>query len=688
MLQPPSSSRPHEVNTSDNRPQQNRTSVAGCVAAAVVGVFGFLPIVNWVPGGRQVGWYSPVASQWMTGTLIAVGIGAVSAILGRRWQPSVTPWRSLARLASLHPARTGVLLGSIACLLYSLVALKVFSGVPLHLDEISQVVQARIFATGRLYLESGNTPEFRSLLHVLDGEGKWYAQFPPGGPLMLVPGVLLGVSWLSGPVMGALSVALFWGVVRRLVSSPQVALGAAILFALTPFVVFMSGSHMNHVAALLWVLVAAYAVARLSEKEDRQVLWALLLGFALGMLAATRPVDAVAFALPAGVWMLWRARVGANRVAELLVSGVGVALPVGALLLYNQETTGSAFLFAYEKLWGSEHGLGFHQPPWGEAHTPARGLELISLYFLRLQTYLFETPVPSLLFVAAALLVVRLRSAVERMWLASAALLLVLYFLYWHDGFYLGPRFVYLLTPFCVLLVARGLGEMGEVIASSDVRRGVWGTVAASAVMAAGLNVPERTGQYRAGLSIMRQDPVAVAQAAGVTNSLVLVRESWGAQLVARLWALGVSRGATEGLYRTVDACALDESISALERDGTRGLAAEGVLRGLAADSARLVSSPWSPDGSERALPGRAYGATCQSRITEDRIGFTIFAPLLVRDWGTNVFARDLHARDSVLFASHPQRPVFLLRSASAEPGAPLVLIPVSRDSAQASWAK
>ena len=80
----------------------------------------------------------------------------------------------------------------------------------------------------------------------------------------------------------------------------------------------------------------------------------------------------------------------------LVASGIGVAIPVGLMLWFNARTTGAPLLFGYEALWGKGHELGFHAAPWGIAHTPARGIELVSLYFLRLQTYLFETPVPSL----------------------------------------------------------------------------------------------------------------------------------------------------------------------------------------------------------------------------------------------------------------------------------------------------
>ena len=94
-------------------------------------------------------------------------------------------------------------------------------------------------------------------------------------------------------------------------------------------------------------------------------------------------------------------------------------------------------------LWGRAHDLGFHATPWGPVHTPARGLELINLYFLRLQTYFLETAAPALIPMTVALALTRRLRAFDRYLLAASLLLVGLYAAYWHDGFYLGPRFMY-----------------------------------------------------------------------------------------------------------------------------------------------------------------------------------------------------------------------------------------------------
>jgi hypothetical protein len=100
-----------------------------------------------------------------------------------------------------------------------------------------------------------------------------------------------------------------------------------------------------------------------------------------------------------------------------------------------------------------------------------------------------------------------------------------------------------------------------------------------------------------------------------------------------------------------------------------------------------LLKTTLSPDGTQRMLPGVMYSAVCQRRILEDRGGYSFFAPLLAIDPGSNIYARELHARDTVLLQRYPGRPVYLLRSRTSDVASPLVLEPLRLDSARAEWA-
>jgi hypothetical protein len=655
--------------------------------AILIAVFSFLPFVNWIAGGHEAPWYAVSASEWLNGSLISLGAALVLFLVIRRvdWWPS--GWSRLAEHADRHPGGSTALLAALSLALYAAVAITVLSGRPLLIDEIVQVMQAKIFAGGAITRPADPYPEFFSALHVVDMNGAVYSQFPPGGPLMLLPGVMAGAAWLTGPVLGSVAVVAFWRLVRSTEASPAVALGAGVLFAIAPFMVFMAASHMNHVPTLAWLCLALLGVRAITSGTRTGVLTGFATGFSLGMMMAIRPVDGAAFALPAGIWLLVRTVRKETSIPCLIASGAGVLVPVAGMLAYNAATTGSPTLFGYELLWGASHGLGFHSAPWGVTHTPVRGLELVNLYFLRLQNYLFETPLPSLVPAMAALALTRRLSAFDRYLLVGSLLLVMGYFAYWHDGFFLGPRFFYLLLPALVLWTARLPSIARARFPSSGADRYVLLVYGVSAIVAASISLPVRTTQYANGLLAMRHDYTAPAAAAGVTNALILVRESWGAQLIARLYGLGVSRSDAEALYRTVDTCQLDGAISSLDASGARGEAAMERLRPLTRDSLRLLSSTLSPDRTERMLPGAMYSVLCQRRLEEDRRGYTFLAPLLAHDVGSNVYARDLHARDTLLMQRYADRRVYLLRAESNAMGARLMLEPVSLDSARAEWA-
>ncbi len=664
------------------------------VAALVLLLFGFLPVANWIPGGRDWPRYGGDLESWVSGSAIALGTGVLYFMLSRR---SSRLWRdgaldSLVRRWADRPAlATGVLV-LVSFALYLLSARWVFNGRPLLVDEVAQLFQARIFATGRIAGALDSAPELFSALHLVERDGRVFSQFPPGGPAVLALGVLLGAAWVAVPLCGALAVWCFSGFTRGVEPDrPGVSLLASLLFAFAPYMVFMSGSQMNHVPTLLGVCAAFFALERASApgaSPPRRSSYALACGLALGFAATVRPVDAVAFAMPIALWLVWRAARDRREIAPLIASGIGVAIPVAWMLWFNARTTGAPLLFGYEALWGKGHELGFHAAPWGVAHTPARGLELVSLYFLRMQTYLFETPVPSLVAAIGALLLVPALRRLDGVLLAGSAMLVVLYFAYWHDGFYLGPRFYVCLLPALALWSARLLPEFRARWGRGAPYRIATSTALVSLAIAIVIMTPLRAREYRSGLRTMRWDVDSAARRVGVRDAIVFVRESWGAQLMVRMWARGLSHAESQALYHFVDACALERGLDSLEHTNGRDSVARAVMLPLLADSSRVLRSPFSVDSTERFLPGAVYGPRCVRRVQEDRAGFTVYLPFLVADGDNVVYARDLHARDTVLLARYPSRAVYLVRPPSDSEGVLPRFWPLSRDSLRAAWAR
>ena len=647
-------------------------------------VLGLLPVANWIDGGHDAAFFADRLDGWLSGGAIAVGVAIITVITTRRW-PHL--WREGAwqRIAARWRAagwRADVPIAACSLALCIAIAHLVLSAKPLLIDELIQAFQARIFASGRLWLEAPPHPEFRSAQHLIDWTGKIFGQFPAGGPAFLALGTLVGAEWIVGPVATFACVLLFARLVRRIETRDGTALAAVLLFALSPFVLFLGGSMMNHVTTSMALLAAALALRVATGDAAAHPRAALLAGLALGIAATIRPLDAAVFAIPSGVWLAWRARRGTPHVKALLLSAVGIAVPMVALLWVNAAQTGDPFLFGYILMWGETHELGFHATPWGDQHTPVSGLELVNLYLLRLQTYLFESSAPSLLFATAALLLTRVTTAFDRWMIACSVLLLAAYFAYWHDGFYLGPRFMLPLAPLLVLWTARLPAVLREMPVGEPLRRGVLVAGCCALALGAATLLPLRALQYRNGMQSMRLDVEGAAASAGVRDALVLVRESWGSQVMVRLWAAGVSRANAEQVYRTADICRIEEALTRAEREGASGADVLAWLAPARADSARLVTLRLSLDLTPRVLPGTTLTPRCTRRVLEDRAGFTIFPPLLLARG--NTYVRDLHARDSTLLADHPDREIWLM----VQPGdsAPPVFLPVNRDSMWAEW--
>lgn len=650
--------------TAQDNPNNRSAAVGGKVLSRAIAtglaILGFLPIANWIAGGHTAPWYGQVAQSWVSGTAIVFGAIVVLVILSRR--RAVGFAANVATRAGQwfdrQPRGSSLILSIAATALYATVALTVFDGRPLFIDEIVQLYQARVYAAGHLVDRVGPFPEFFGALNVVSAGDHQFGQFPPGGPAHLMLGVLLGAPWLVTPLLGGATVYVFASLVRHIEPEPSVALAAVLLLAFSPFMVFMAGSQMNHVSTLLWIIIAWLACLRLTSAPTPGRRWALLFGLAAGIAASVRPVDALALTAPA--FGLWIASLRSRRdVQSGLFVAIGLAVPMTALLAYNNATTGSPLLFGYELMWGKSHSLGFHASPWGVAHTPARGLELLSLYALRMQSYLFESPTPSLLPVIITLAIASGVARFDRMMLWATVLLAGAYFAYWHDGFYLGPRFFFVLTPLLALLAARAPRAVGVITQRAAARQYAFVALAISFLIGVGTGLPVRARLYTQNLASSRHR--LAADSLGERSALVFVRESWGSQVLARLWGRQVERPAAELLYRSVDTCMLDSAVTALEQHNVAGPQARAALWPLLRDSMKVLPSSLSPDETERVLPGSAYPPRCAAQIAADHQGLALYPPLLAEPRGTLLFARDLGERNALLAKYYPDRAAYLL---------------------------
>ena len=186
-------------------------SATRVVIVIVLAALSILPIGEWLGitfqralAFQALDWWSgALLVSLLTVALMFVGAREDRAeVIGRPLRAAVDAWER-------HPVAGSALLACTATLLYGIVAWTVFDAKPLLIDELVQVIQARIFVAGRLWLPLDAHPEFRSIMHMVEQDGRWYGQFPPGGPAMLALGELFCAPWIVNPLCGGISVAAF-----------------------------------------------------------------------------------------------------------------------------------------------------------------------------------------------------------------------------------------------------------------------------------------------------------------------------------------------------------------------------------------------------------------------------------------------------------------------------------------------
>jgi hypothetical protein len=581
-------------------------------------------------------------------------------------------------------------------LLYSLASRELFDSMPLHLDAMTQALQGQIFSQGRLSALAPAEPAFFSSLLMAEQGGRVFSQFTPGWAAVLAVGFLLGVPWLMGPLFTALGGYALFLLLRVEGKGDQVALLTAVVFAVAPWTVFNAGAWMNHLPTVSFILLGSAAMLRGIRKPEAWLLPGA--GAAcLGVATLIRPLDGVAFGLPATVWMLARGVKDPRARKGLAAFAVGGTLTVGVLLAYNWVLHGGPLTFGYHVLWGSAHDPGFHQGPWGEPHTLERGVRFLNGYLLSLQMVFFEAPAPSLLPAFVGLLLARRLSPLDRYLLAGSLLVILGYLTYWYEGHYLGPRFLHPLAPVVAIWTVRFGAVLALRTGRAWVGRWAHASVLALVVWGWALGVPQRWREYE------RTDPtrrvsVSALAAPQARDALILLPSSWESQVWSRLWATGLPRWEAAHVIERMGLCRLELAVSWLEREEVaEGSDARWRIQGLLGAEAPIIPPP------PRGAPldpfvdlGFAEGRVppiCLSRFEAEQLaggyGLIPFYARLGPAWTGEgpILAQDLHEHNPRLLAAHPHRPVFRLAEAGRRGRVQeFRLVPLDADSAWAAW--
>ncbi|MGH7636851.1 MAG: ArnT family glycosyltransferase [Gemmatimonadaceae bacterium] len=207
---------------------------------------------------------------------------------------------------------------------------------PLNQDEMSYVLQAEIFATGRWTAPSPPLPEFFEQPHV-QVVPALASKYPPGHALVLTLGALVGFTPLLPLLLTGATAALLFALVTR-VTNPWVALVAWPTWLFAPGILRFQPGYMSELTSVPLVLASWWAL--LSWRETRRRRWLLTLALCIGWGAITRPLTMLAIAIPIGIVVIRDVVRGRHWKDFGLAFALGTAL-LGILPVWSAQTTGS-----------------------------------------------------------------------------------------------------------------------------------------------------------------------------------------------------------------------------------------------------------------------------------------------------------------------------------------------------------
>jgi 4-amino-4-deoxy-L-arabinose transferase-like glycosyltransferase len=375
-------------------------------------------------------------------------------------------------------------------------------GIPHVQDSITYRFQAQTLARGQLTASAPPEPDAFEQEFLLVKDGRWFGKYPPGYPLLLAAAERLGLSELTNPLLATLTVATLF-TLGKIWYRRRVGLLAALLAAVSPFFLIMSGTFMAHTAELFWLslflLSWSFVVRQRASSSAVRLAWLVSTGFALGMVFLTRQLTALAAAGPfllATTLILPGHERWSTKLKELLGLAIATAPFALLLLLYQGAVTGDPFQDPRLLFWSYDH-LGFgqdigqgqnvanyekvqgetilawhndpSQPPRG--HNPTRGVFNLERNWRQLQDRLFGwLPVFTMAFAWLVFALGRQERA-DWIFLITALSLMIVYVFYWANGISYGPRYFYAALPALLLLVARGIETSVDSIGG---RPGKW----------------------------------------------------------------------------------------------------------------------------------------------------------------------------------------------------------------------
>jgi hypothetical protein len=303
-------------------------------------------------GGWRSTWARPpdVPAQVALGLAVVLLAGSLTR-RGTRWMAS---WLDFAAVRDLDRHRRFLAVASFAAAFLSLGYIGFYlRGGPRAIDAAVYFLQGRVLSHGHWTWAAGEpTANFHASQLLLLAPDRLAGIFPPGFPILLASGFLVGAPMVVGPVLAAILVVATWWLARELAIGAgesrghaegvaRIAAGLSIVCAALRYHTADTLPHGAAAVALATAFAAALRGCRTGHTAPRNAM-ALFgaSGFALGALVATQPRSGLAIgAVVLGLGLQ------CPRRAHALAWTAAAAVPgVLVLLAANHAAVGRAFV--------------------------------------------------------------------------------------------------------------------------------------------------------------------------------------------------------------------------------------------------------------------------------------------------------------------------------------------------------
>jgi len=371
------------------------------------------------------------------------------------------------RIIKIHIPWPVVVCALIVFILTNVLSYFLFDHIPHVHDEIDYLFQAKIFKLGRLSVPSPPAKEFFDFPHIINN-GRWYSQYTPGYPFLLLLGLVLGAPWILNPFFAAFSIVLFYFLGKEIFNK-TVGLLASILGTISIWFLLMSSTMMSHTSCMFFLSLFLLFLFRSLKNPSPSN--GIFMALALGMALLIRPYTSFLVSFPFLVFytvnQLVKLKFSTKNVASFTLTMI---LVLSVLMAHNTATNGNPLRMGYIVCYGKEVLPGFGiSGCYNLIHTPYQGMLNTGIYLKSLNTYLFGWPFSLVLALFPLVILGSFKPDYRKkilLFTSGFVCLMIGYFFYWGTVETIGPRFYFEGIPFLILLSALGLYELPHFLSS------------------------------------------------------------------------------------------------------------------------------------------------------------------------------------------------------------------------------